>query len=254
MITKVDIDDDSVVGRLGNKLFQIAAGYSIAKEGMMKFQIPVWKYITAFPNVPCGSKQQFTSIYSEPAFTYSKPPVDYLHGTVHINGYFQSDKYFYSREDILNLFEFGDSIKSTGDKWIVYNNIDVSKYVAIHVRRGDYVNLPHFYTQLVNTEYYNDCIIMCGSKKFLVFSDDISFCMEYFSQFQGMEFQYSAGNSEVVDMYLMSKCKGNIIANSSFSWWGAYLNKNSEFTYAPKSWFECGIDSKDLYVKGWRVV
>ena len=253
MIKKIDINNDEIVGRLGNKLFQIAAGYSIAKQIGTEFVIPDWKYRKIFPNVKIDNDVSISKIYTEPSFTYSKPPVELFQGNVQINGYFQSDKYFSSREDILALFEFSDYINSMTDIAEKQLNINVKDYISIHIRRGDYVNLQHFYENLSNTEYYIDSINKCGEKKFIVFSDDIDFCIQYFSQFQGCEFVYS-DNLETVDLCLMSRCKGNIIANSSFSWWGAYLNKNAKFVYMPKSWFKCELDSKDLFVKGWNLI
>jgi len=253
MITKVDIDNDAVVGRLGNKLFQIAAGHSMAKEAEMKFEIPIWKYAHVFPNVKVGQVTTFNSSYSETSFTYSKPPVDYFHGVVHINGYFQSDKYFSSRQDILNLFEFSTYSKSMVKMYAENNKINLDNFCSLHIRRGDYTNLTHYYTDLANTDYYRDAIKESGFKKFLVFSDDINFCIPYFSEFQGCEFIFVEGNVDHVDLALMTKCGANIIANSSFSWWGAYLNKKQN-VIMPSRWFECGIDSKDLFVEGWTKI
>lgn len=254
MITKIDIDNDVVVGRLGNKLFQIATGYSIAKEMNDEFAIPAWKYAHVFPNVKMKQLVGFNKIWTEPSFTYSKPLIEHFSGTVQLNGYFQSDKYFSSREDIVKLFEFSTYVKSMACMYEQTNNLHISDYTAIHVRRGDYTNLTHYYADLASTEYYRNAIQLLGEKKFVVFSDDIGFCSQYFSQFQGYDFHYVAGNNDHVDLCLMSNCKNNIIANSSFSWWGAYLNRKTGKVVMPKDWFVCGLDSKDLYVDGWNKV
>lgn len=251
MITKIDINNDAVVGRLGNKLFQIAAGYSIAKETNDEFAIPAWKYAHVFPNVKMKHIDGFNKMWTEPSFTYSKPLIEYFSGTVQLNGYFQSDKYFSSREDIVNLFEFSTYIKSLVDIYEENNHLNISDYTAIHIRRGDYTNLTHYYVDLASTDYYINAIELLGEKKFVIFSDDIGFCSQYFSQFQGYDFHYVAGNNDYVDLCLMSNCKNNIIANSSFSWWGAYLNQKNGKVIMPKDWFVCGLDSKDLYVDGW---
>lgn len=248
MITKIDIDNDAVSGRLGNKLFQIAAAYSIAKHNNDEYRMPPWKYLTHFPNVKCGTIPPIEKIYSEPTFNYSPIPYSHLNGVVSLNGYFQSDKYFSSREDILELFKFGQSIES------FLKNYKYQNYTSIHVRRGDYTNLTHFYHDLSTTDYYRNAITDCCEKKFVVFSDDIEFCKTYFSQFQGCEFIYSEDTNEIQDLILMTTCKNNIIANSSFSWWGAYLNKNGGKVYMPKDWFSGSLNSKDLEVKGWIVI
>lgn len=103
--------------------------------------------------------------------------------------------------------------------------------VAIHVRRGDYVNNP-FYVDLTQTDYYDKAIKLFPNDTFLVFSDDIPWCREYFT---GPQFEFSEGNNDVEDMNLMAGCKGVITANSSFSWWAGYLCKGK--VVAPKEWY-----------------
>ena len=86
--------------------------------------------------------------------------------------------------------------------------------------------------------------------KFLVFSDDIEWCKQVFDD----DFNFIEGEEDYVDLLLMARCKHNIIANSSFSWWGAWLNRNNnKRVIAPKKWFGsvANLDSKDLLPKGW---
>ena len=92
--------------------------------------------------------------------------------------------------------------------------------VAIHVRRGDYVN-NSFYVDLTKTDYYEKAIKQFPHDKFIVFSDDIPWCEEKWGKDPRFEFSY--GN-ELEDLNLMASCKAHIVANSSFSWWGAYLH------------------------------
>lgn len=96
--------------------------------------------------------------------------------------------------------------------------------VSIHVRRTDYVG-NDFYFDLSKSDYYQRAIDMFPNEKFLVFSDDINFCKEYF---KGDNFEFSEGKTDTEDMNLMASCKHNIIANSSYSWWGAWLNPNPD--------------------------
>lgn len=139
--------------------------------------------------------------------------------------YFQDEQFFkkYSHE-IKALF--GDNIPTRTDM------------VAIHVRRGDYVK-NKFYVDLMETTYYEDAMAQFPGEEFLVFSDDIGWCMQQ-PIFMGCEF--SNEKDELKDLNLMASCKGHIIANSSFSWWGAYLSPYSEKIVAPKAWYADGIN------------
>ena len=120
--------------------------------------------------------------------------------------------------------------------------------VSVHVRRTDYVN-NGFYVDLghhqhadmhhqhadMSDNYYVRAMDMFPGEKFLVFSDDIEWCKQS-PLFKGCEF--SEGKDEVEDLNLMMSCKSHIIANSSFSWWGAWLGINPDKkVIAPKQWF-----------------
>jgi hypothetical protein len=107
--------------------------------------------------------------------------------------------------------------------------------VAIHVRRGDYVNNP-FYVDLMETDYYDRAMAEFPDEKFLVFSDDINWCRQQ-DIFKDCEF--SEGN-EIDDMNTMASCKGIIMANSSFSWWAAFLSYAK--VIAPRDWYSDGIE------------
>ncbi len=108
--------------------------------------------------------------------------------------------------------------------------------VAIHVRRGDYIGHP-FYVDLTKTDYYQKAMALFPTDKFLVFSDDIAWCKEQ-EIFKNCEF--SEGRNEIGDLDVMSACKGVIIANSSFSWWGAYLSNGK--VVAPLAWYTDKIE------------
>jgi len=126
--------------------------------------------------------------------------------------------------------------KSTGDIRALYGqDIVPINQVAIHVRRGDYVG-NQFYVDLSTTNYYERAMELFPDESFIVFSDDIEYC-KTLKIFNGCEF---AHGSEVEDLNMMSGCKGVIMANSSFSWWGAFLSKGK--VIAPKSWYTDGIE------------
>lgn len=114
------------------------------------------------------------------------------------------------------------------------DNIGFTPYVGIHVRRGDYVG-NDFYVDLFANGYYERAMALFPEEEFIVFSDDIDWCKQQ-EIFKGCAF--SEGNDEIEDMNMLASCKHVIIANSSFSWWAAYLNINPlKKIIAPKDWY-----------------
>ena len=143
-----------------------------------------------------------------------------------VDRYVQDPKYFqHYTDEILYIFREG-----------VPRQTDM---VAIHVRRGDYVN-HNFYINLSETTYYEDAMDLFPDADFLVFSDDIEFCKEKFKDYDNVS--YSEGNTEIGDMNLMASCVGHIIANSSFSWWGAFISPYTRKVVAPKEWHPDGVE------------
>lgn len=169
-----------------------------------------------------------------------------------IRGYFQSEKYFKDNESLIrDEFQFKDEIISSCDK----SDMDPTGKIAIHIRRGDYINLGDVHP-FPGKGYYMKAMEMFPDKEFLIFSDDIHWC-ESADIFYGREkngYFFSRGN-QYQDMYLMSQCDGHIIANSSFSWWGAWL-ANKGKVVAPKNWFgpRGPQDWQDVYCEGWTIV
>ncbi len=202
------INPDAIFGRLGNRMFQMAALYAYAQDRNADI-------------------------------------------------YFQDKKWFE---------KYGPEIKSLFSAGIP----ERTERVSIHVRRGKnpgnpvepaysdnpfYINLTeghHFHTDLTAREvgydlggsyeaanYYDRAIALFRGEKFLVFSDDLDFCRNYF---QGENFEFFAG-TELEDLNKMASCKANIIANSSFSWWAAYLNPNPDKKVVyPLKWFADGVE------------
>lgn len=137
--------------------------------------------------------------------------------------YFQDTKYFEKYEkEIRQLFSEG---------------IGFLQQVSIHVRRGDYVGNP-FHINLSETDYYDRAIEMFPHDNFLVFSDDIEWCKKKWGD--NPRFQIMEGD-EIEDFNLMASCKHNIISNSTYSWWAAFLNPNNvKKVICPKQWFHDG--------------
>ena len=106
-------------------------------------------------------------------------------------------------------------------------------------------------------DYYEEALSKFGDNRtVIIFSDDPAWCKEQ-KLFDSDRFLVAEGNSQYIDMCLMTLCVGHIIANSSFSWWGAWL-ANSEKVIAPKNWFSGHLeeqnDTKDLYCPEWEVI
>lgn len=125
-----------------------------------------------------------------------------------------------------------------------HNNKPIDK-VAIHVRRGDYVK-NDFYVDLMSTDYYQRAMQEFQGEQFIVFSDDLNYCRE---QAVFKDCFFYPGLSEIEDLTMISSCKGVIIANSSFSWWGAFLS-DAKKVVAPKAWYSDGRERTKL-LKDW---
>jgi hypothetical protein len=253
-----------LMGGLGNYLFQIASTYAKSMDDKLKFIIDVNDITIAHSNPDNYKNNIFRKlkfqtlnesyyIWNEPSFNYTKMP-EFKHN-VKMVGYFQSEKYFGSRrKKILDIFSIDDET----------NNYLKTKYgetlnkntCSLHVRRGDYVKLSKFHPPQ-SIEYYEEAIKIIGEDShFLIFSDDIKWCKKNLSFIKNKTF--IEGNTDYQDLYLMSMCKNNIIANSSFSWWGAWLNKNRhKKVVSPKLWFgkkNKHLNTDDIHCKKWVVI
>lgn len=144
-----------------------------------------------------------------------------------------SDRYF---QDPMFFKEYADEIKSFFQEGILSS----TDAIAIHVRRGDYVN-HSFYVDLMKVDYYQKAMtVMFPGERFIVFSDDIEWCKTQ-EVFKNCEFMHG---TELEDMNNMASCRGHIIANSSFSWWAAWISPHSRIVVAPsrEHWYSDGIE------------
>ena len=141
------------------------------------------------------------------------------------------------------------------------NSINSKNSVSIHIRRGDYLSSGTIDTHgICNKDYYFNALShlknigeLNDDTCFYIFSDDIPWCRENLSFGEKMIFMDSFQEQPEMDIYLMSKCKSNIIANSSFSWWGAWLNESKNKTViAPIQWFSSEVlSSKTIIPCDW---
>ena len=185
--------------------------------------------------------------YNESTFEFNSSVFD-ISDFTSLEGYFQSPKYFEKYKDIiLKDFTFRSYILDKANSFI-------SQYpnpISIHIRRGDYVNHPGYWT--ITPEYIQEALNHFTDNKytFLIFSDDIEWCKQIFPE--GVIF--IEGNNQFEDLCLMSLCDHNIISNSSYSWWGAYLNQNkNKKIIEPKNWFTPAKPLNDLYPKAWIII
>ena len=239
-----------IQGGLGNQLFQWAITKSLSIRYNTEYCFDISYFLTSKNYLVSKFELELTKLNLEiketsvntlpkitDNFEFKEIP-----DNVFLDGYWQSEKYFIQSEnEIRKYLEIPEHIKSyITNKYNILNKDTVS----IHVRRGDYTNLQHLHP-LQSIDYYENAydIINDDSINVLVFSDDIEWCKENI-KFDNIT--YIEGETNIVDMYIMSLCTHNIIANSSFSWWGAWLNKNkNKKVIAPTNWF--GYES-NLYV------
>lgn len=161
---------------------------------------------------------------------------------LYIKGEFQSEIYFKDIEKIIrDMYEF-KNIDELNMK--VASKLRMENSVSVHIRRGDYLNHP-LYEGICTENYYYQSVSTVQSchpdSTFYVFSNDCDWSRDFFEKnFKNVKFEVidiNRGDKSYQDMYLMSQCRHNIIANSSFSWWGAWLNTNPEkMVIAPKVW------------------
>lgn len=234
-------------GGLGNQLFQIATALAYGLKHNMGHQIPKTvdnphypgqqPYI--FPGISYLNEpiKPPVPVYTEPYFHYQEIP--YM-TNICLEGYFQSEKYFAAyRQEIFKAFGFK------------YHN-SPEHTVAIHVRRGNYLSKPDYHP-VITENYLTKAIgyfYERGYINFLVFSDDIPWCENFFSTIVVCNFTYSKGWSDVNDLVRASYCEHIIGSNSSFSWWAHYLNQNPDkIAIFPATWFgpDGPKDTNDLY-------
>lgn len=178
---------------------------------------------------------------------------------IYFNGYWQSEKYFIDiSDDIKSDFKFKNDLDSNNSMLI--DKLINEKTVSVHIRRGDYLKTKSF-LGVCDINYYNEAINIIKQKvknpQFIFFSDDIEWVKGNFKLEDKCHFvDWNKGKDSYKDMQLMSMCKHNIIANSTFSWWGAWLNENSnKIIICPKKWSN---DEKhkieDIAPKNWILI
>ncbi len=178
----------------------------------------------------------------------------------YVDGYFQNEKYFKDiREILLNQIIINQAI-SNYTKYVKKQIKDRTNSCSIHIRRGDMANETNMKIHgICSLEYYQDAIKYLENKlgklNYFIFSDDIEWCKSNLNISDAIFVDSKEKRIAHEDIYLMSLCEHNIIANSSFSWWGAWLNSNlDKICIAPKAWFadkELQEQSIDIVPESW---
>lgn len=191
----------------------------------------------------------------EQSFSF-EPAVLKAKGWVCLDGYWQSESYFKDiAQALISDFTLRDGLSETAER--VATEIGMVEAVSVHVRRGDYITnkSANVFHGVCSIDYYQAAMAYirerCNAPVFFVFSDDIAWCRERFEG-DDMVFVSRDGILDVDELVLMSRCKHNIIANSSFSWWGAWLNRHEGKTViSPKKWFNADMPTQDLIPDAW---
>jgi hypothetical protein len=234
-----------LLGGLGNQMFQYVYGLALKSWGYQvrydrssliegthrEYSLGHFGIEACYPATDVAIYESSMKFNEE----YLAPP-----DSATMVGYWQTEKYFKNVENKVRLlFKFPDS----GPR--------MPYHIAVHVRRQDYVNLQHFHG-MPGVDYYREGVARIrkavgANLQVLVFSDDIEWCRSNFPK----EFQMVSGKNKYEDLKLMSECDYHVIANSSFSWWGAWLG-GQRMVIAPKQWFsDASIDYSDVVPERW---
>jgi len=277
----ITFDRIGYMGRLGNQMFQFASTIGISKDLQLDARFPIENCFNVTPSGPfnqsLGSNEMvkcdllecfeidqyyfipkrhisYTETYTETDFKYD-PGTRRIKDFVNIDGYFQTEKYFLEHRDhIISQFKFKENILELARSFVESKGNHGNRLASIHIRRGDYVMYPNHHP-VCSMEYYIESILDLEFKypgiSFLIFSDDPDWCRLNFKE---DKFIICDIGNPYIEMCAMSLCDDNIIANSSFSWWGAWLNtKEDKTVIAPSKWFGHMIpkDTSDVYCNKW---
>lgn len=193
----------------------------------------------------------FKRVYRDKIIVYQ--PDIYKMNWIKLEGYWQNEKYFSDmKEEIRDYFTFDPKLVDNRNA-LLAQRVQNENSVSIHIRRGDYIDPQNraLYGNVCTIDYYrkaSDFIFQrIDNPIFYLFSDDMDWTKENISLLLGMEYDerrvtyidFNRGEKSFLDMYLMSKCKHHIIANSTFSWWGAWLGTNEDkIVISPSRWFD----------------
>lgn len=277
-----------LIGGLGNQMFQYAAGAALAKRqgaelyvdasafaaydrhelGLSAFGVPMLQEHPLRPSGRAWWRGWFQAardsrgnirVYREKAFTFDPDVLD-LRGDVYLDGYWQSEKYFEDCADnIRDLFTVRAAPSARNLQLLA--QVSGERSVSVHVRRGDYVsdasaNAVH---GTCDAGYYERALehverIAGRDLAIFVFSDDPDWAQEMFgADTRALVVRHNDSRANYEDLRLMAACRHHVIANSTFSWWGAWLDRRADaLVVAPRQWFrDPRFDARDLVPSRW---
>lgn len=256
----------SLKGRMCNQMFQIAAAKALSIDNNVDFVCssdasgitPTFsetsKYrSTIFKKIKFTNFRKDDKIFHNGSSDFSYKKIKYQNNLC-LNGYYQSEKYFnHQKSEVYKLFQCPEKIESFINKKF-QKTLSIPNSCSVHIRRGDYLKFKDYHNNLT-LKYYFNCMEHLSDCHFVFFSDDIEWCR---NQFENSNSSFINTGSDIIDFYLMSKMKKNIIANSSFSWWAAWLNNNdNKRVLAPSKWFgpkNNSFNTKDLIPESWEII
>ena len=255
-----------IIGGLGNQMFQYSYAKALEQRGYaVKLDISafktyrlhggyqLYKYKIDLDVTRQEENNIFYKILRRLGFGFTKTRKEKnlffnsnflnIEDESYVEGYFQSEKYFENiRDTLLNQFVLNDEISSYTKK-ISEMISKVENSVSIHIRRGDFTNSTNINIHgICSLDYYEKAITILSNSfndiSYFVFSDDIKWAKDNLRINNAVYIASEETRIPHEDIYLMSLCNHNIIANSSFSWWGAWLNQNKKkIVIAPEKWF-----------------
>lgn len=197
------------------------------------------------------------SLIIEPHFQYFDG-IKRVPSSCYLRGYWQSERYFAAVADVIRA-DFAFRLPLSGENRRLAETMRTVNAVSLHVRRGDYLSNPHTLSVhgVCSLEYYvraiRHIVERVPDPVFFVFSDDLDWVKDVLQLEYPCHFvEHNRGSESYNDMRLMSLCSHHILANSSFSWWGAWLNSSdTKIVLAPAQWFARPVDVADLLPEGW---
>lgn len=267
----------NIVGGLGNQMFMYAAGRGLAlrhgvplkldlcpfrRYALRRFELD--RFALSYQEATADDLSVIAdigSIFREQDPFRFQPKLGELPPPLYIRGYFQSFRYLQGCEDVIRRdFTFRDPLGELDSR--ILEMATASPSVALHVRRGDYVSNPttNAVHGVLSMDYYGAALRLLrervGAFRVFVFSDDPYWAQTHL-RFDGptVFVSHNHGVNGFQDMRLMAGCHHHIIANSSFSWWGAWLSgAHDKIVCAPRRWMNRAIEIGDLVPPDWTLI
>jgi hypothetical protein len=264
-----------IKGGLGNQLFQIAAAFNYASQNQFLLLLPETSIIhyhlgkfkangnqidhyrsNILSSFNFGRHSNFKYKFVEKTFSFS--PIPRIDGDILLEGYFQSEKYFIdTKAEIYKRFKVSENAKDLiGSR---YPTLNLPTSVAVHVRRGD-AQYAKTISPMLQPSYYRRALECLDTKgDIFVFTDDAAFCLADFARDIGLKDRRVIRvrlTHDFEELWAISLARNIIIANSTFSWWAAYLSPVGTRILRPSRWFGHSgpIDTFDLFPSNWTEV